>query len=218
MKETFNKKWKSYLKETTIPGEEIQIYCDLDGVLVDFENGAVDYINLDLASPSDRVPSIFLKRLNKLQNKLQSLGRDQQVEISDLSRDPERRIQEVRRYMYMRLEDNFEFWQRLAWTPDGRGLWEYISKLDPQVKILTAPMQAQGSRDGKVAWVQQNLGRQYEVILEEDKWKHAAPNHLLIDDTFKKVKGWSEATGLVIHHINTEDTLTTLKDLFSERV
>ena len=58
--------------------------------------------------------------------------------------------------------------------------------------------------------MQQNLGPQYEVILEEDKWKHAAANHLLIDDTFKKVKGWSDAGGIVIHHVNAKDTLTAL--------
>ena len=72
-------------------------------------------------------------------------------------------------------------------------------------------MQGEGSRNGKIAWVQNNLGAQYEVILEEDKWKYASSNRLLIDDTFEKVKTWSDEGGIVIHHVNTEDTLKKLK-------
>ena len=206
------KKWKKYLSETENMHKDIQIYCDMDGVLVNFESGTVDYINLDLSTPS-RVPKEFSKLFQKLQRKLESLGRDQEIEISDLSRDPERRIQEVRRYMYRRLEDDFEFWQNLPWTEDGKSLWTYLSGLSPQVKILTAPMQGEGSRNGKISWVQNNLGKQYDIILEEDKWKHSANNRLLIDDTFEKVKGWADKGGLVIHHINAGDTLTELKDL-----
>ena len=184
----------------------------MDGVLVDFEAGTVNYINADLATPS-RVPSELTKLFQKLQNKLKSLGRDQQIEISDLTRDPEKRIQEVRRYMYRRLEDDFEFWQNLPWTTDGKELWSYLVSLKPQVKILTAPMQAEGSRNGKIAWVQKNLGKRYDVILEEEKWKHAARGRLLIDDTFSKVKGWSDHDGIVIHHVNTADTLERLREL-----
>ena len=184
----------------------------MDGVIVDFESGTVDYINADLAKPS-RVPASLVKLFRKLQSKLESLGRDQEITISDLTRDPEKKIKEVRHYMYRRLEDDFEFWQSLPWTEDGKSLWKRLSNLSPQVKILTAPMQGEGSRTGKIAWVQKNLGKQYQVILEEDKWKHAASNRLLIDDTFEKVKGWLDNSGLVIHHVTAEDTLTRLKEL-----
>lgn len=208
----FSKIWKNYLNEIKKDNKKTQIYCDMDGVLVDFEGGAVQYINGDLATPSN-VPKELTKHFHKLQSKLENLGRDQEIAITDLTRDPERRIQEVRRYMYRRLEDNFEFWQNLSWTKDGKSLWNYLTNVSPQVKILTAPMQGEGSRNGKIAWVQKNLGKQYEVILEEDKWKHAGSHRLLIDDTFEKVKGWSDNNGIVIHHMNAEDTLARLKEL-----
>ncbi len=206
-----NKKWKNYLNEIKNK-KDIQIYCDMDGVLVDFEAGTVNYINADLTTPS-RVPEKFLKHFQNLQSKLEDLGRDQEIEISDLTRDPERRIQEVRRYMYRRLEDDFEFWLSLPWTSDGKDLWNYLSNLTPQIKILTAPMKGEGCRAGKLAWVQKNLGTKFEVILEEDKWKHASSNGLLIDDTFQKVKDWSSKGGLVIHHISAHDTLERLNEL-----
>ena len=50
--------WRKYVNEDE--ESEIQIYCDMDGVLVDFEGGIVDYINKDLRDES-RVPEIFLK-------------------------------------------------------------------------------------------------------------------------------------------------------------
>ena len=42
-----------------------QIYCDMDGVLVDFEGGIVKYINEDLKDES-RVPENLLKTYKKL--------------------------------------------------------------------------------------------------------------------------------------------------------
>ena len=108
----FDQKWKSFLSEKKDKKNSLQIYCDMDGVLVDFEGGAVRYINTDLNTPS-QVPKKFVKLFHELQTKLENLGRDQEITISDLTRDPDRRINEVRRYMYRRLEDNFEFWQNL---------------------------------------------------------------------------------------------------------
>jgi hypothetical protein len=207
----FNKKWKSYLKEIKSDAN-IQIYCDMDGVIVDFEGGAIEQINNDLTTPS-QVPEDSTKLFHELQSKLEDLGRDQQIEITDLTRDPQRHIKEVRRYMYQRLEDNFEFWQNLPWTSDGKELWGFLSEVNPQVKILTAPMQGEGSRNGKIAWVQKNLGKHYDVILEEDKWKHAASDRLLIDDTFEKVRDWSNKNGIVIHHVSAGDTLAKLEEL-----
>jgi len=74
-------------------------------------------------------------------------------------------------------------------------------------------MQGEGSRNGKIAWVQKNLGKQYDVILEEDKWRYASSNRLLIDDTFEKVKGWLDHNGIVVHHVDSTDTLKTLESL-----
>ena len=47
-------KWRRFIYEQE---SEIQIYCDMDGVLVDFEGGVVDYINEDLRDES-RVPGL----------------------------------------------------------------------------------------------------------------------------------------------------------------
>ena len=204
-------KWRRFINEQE---SEIQIYCDMDGVLVDFEGGVVDYINEDLRDES-RVPDNLLKKYKKLQQKLEELGRDQEIEVSDLTRDPEKRFQAVRKYMYARAEDDFEFWKNLDWTPDGKQLWAHIKDRSPQIIILTTPMRGAGSRDGKVEWVKNNLGSQYKVILEEDKWKYSGENKLLIDDFLTNIEPWSEKGGIVVHHQSASDSIAELEDKVS---
>ena len=202
-------KWRRFINEQE---SEIQIYCDMDGVLVDFEGGIVKYINEDLKDES-RVPENLLKTYKKLQQKLEDLGRDQEIEVPDLTRDPEKRIQAVRKYMYARASDDFEFWKNLSWTPDGKQLWEHIKDKSPQIIILTSPMRGAGSKDGKVEWVKNNLGSQYKVILEEDKWKYSGPNKLLIDDFLTNIEPWGQKGGMVVHHQNSSDSISQVEEL-----
>jgi ADP-ribose pyrophosphatase YjhB (NUDIX family)/5'(3')-deoxyribonucleotidase len=203
--------WRRFINEQE---SEVQIYCDMDGVLVDFEGGIVDYINEDLRDES-RVPERLLKTYKKLQQKLEELGRDQEIEVSDLTRDPEKRVQAVRKYMYARAEDDFEFWKNLDWTPDGKQLWAHIKDRSPQIIILTTPMRAAGSRDVKVEWVKNNLGSQYKVILEEDKWKYSGPNKLLIDDFLTNIEPWGKNGGMVVHHKNSSDSISALEKILN---
>ena len=200
--------WRKFINEQE---SQVQIYCDMDGVLVDFENGIINYINKDLKDET-RVPQEFLKLYNKLQNKLNDLGRDQEAEIGDISKDPEKRVQVVRKYMYARVSDDFEFWSTLEWMPDGKQLWNHIKDMSPQIIILTTPMKGEGSRRGKEEWVRNNLGAQYKVILEKDKWKYSGPRNLLIDDFLSNIEPWSQEGGIVIHHQNTTDSIDQLGD------
>ena len=200
--------WRRYVNEQDSP---IQIYCDMDGVLVDFENGIINYMNKDLKDES-RVPENLLISYNKLRKKLDELGRDQEAEISDISKDPDQRVQAVRKYMYARVSDNFEFWSTLDWMPDGKQLWNHIKDMSPQIIILTTPMRGEGSYEGKKEWVNNKLGSQYEIILEKDKWKYSGSNKLLIDDFSSNIIPWVAKGGLVIHHQNSIDSIMALEE------
>ena len=200
----------------------LQVYCDLDGVLVDFEKGATEAINLDLQDP-DRVPDNpkLQKKYDKMVRKLQELGRELEITPDDFSRDKSIRVPEVRNYMYPRFEDNLEFWANLDWMPDGRELWGYINAFNPPPKILTAPMRGDpegGDHKGKRMWVQRNLNIENEnVIVEADKHKYAVADsgeqNILIDDTYKKIDAWRGAGGIAIHHQSTVDTIAKLGQL-----
>ena len=93
MKKLFEN-WQKFLTEEnkTFP---YQIYCDMDGVLVDFITGAVNQINADLKDEA-----VAGKSIDKLRRKLSELGRDQ-VTLQDLSKmDKKNRLQPARKYMY----------------------------------------------------------------------------------------------------------------------
>ena len=118
--------WREYLnEEQEFP---YQIYCDMDGVLVDFERGVVDYITNKLErGEADELYDI--------------INRDY-VTKDDLGGPT--RNKDIRNYMYKHLSDDTDFWANLPWMPHGQELWQILAPYDPY--ILTAPMGASHRR------------------------------------------------------------------------
>jgi len=202
--------FKSFIneQETRLP----QIYCDMDGVLVDFERGIVDQINKDLQMIRKMEDK---KNLAKIQRALDSLGRDEIV-IDDL-RGKSATSKPIRNYMYGRVGNDADFWSKLPWMPGGKELWNFISKYDPY--ILTSPMQ-KGSEIGKAFWIDENLRPLPDkVFMSSEKYEWALndagkPN-ILIDDWSKNTVPWSNKGGTAIQHVNanTSATISVLKKL-----
>ena len=105
----------------------------------------------------------------------------------------------------------YEWWANLDWTKDGKELWNYILPHNPT--ILTAPSKGEACPKGKNIWVDRELGVEIPVFIERDKYKYAEPNHILIDDTKKKIEDWVDAGGIGILHGNTKDTIKLLKEI-----
>ena len=205
--------WRQYLKEENgvFP---YQIYCDMDGVLVDFMAGTLEQINKDLKDEA-----ITGKNIDKLREKLAMLGRDE-ITAQDLDKmDKKNRLQAARNYMYRRLDNDEEFWANLPWAEGGEELWSYISKFNPY--ILTAPMKGEGSKRGKERWIQKNLNPAPEKIyMSHEKYKWAAgdegESNVLIDDFEINTIPWEKHGGIAILHTNTSDTIQELEELMNE--
>jgi len=187
------------------------IYCDMDGVLVDFENGVVKAINEELSKKEPKKP----KKVKKIYDEIGYRS----ITINDIKKFTDTSVKSVRNYMYALVQDDVNFWAKLEWAEGGQDLWNYIKKFNPY--ILTAPMDKlgeSGSADGKILWVQKHLGKEFadRVIFEHDKWKYARdgdnPN-ILIDDFESKIKPWKKAKGIGIHHLNTKTTKDILQDI-----
>jgi len=191
-----NDKWKKYLSEDA--GGMPQIYCDMDGVLVDFEQGIVQQINSDLKMLEARGSD---KKLEALRAALSELGRDY-VTIDDL-RGKSMAVKSLRNYMYARVGDDEEFWANLPWTENGRELWSYISQFKPY--ILTSPMQ-KGSERGKEMWIKINLDPIYKperIHMHHQKYRWAKEDgrpNILIDDWTKNTVPWANSGGIAILH------------------
>ena len=203
--------WRQYLteQETRLP----QIYCDMDGVLVDFEAGIVKQINDDL----DMLQSLSTNgSLARVQKALASIGRDHII-IDDLKGKAQHQ-RAIRNYMYSRVGNDSSFWYHLPWMPGGRELGAFISPYKPH--ILTSPMQ-QGSEIGKAFWVDENLKPNLpdRVFMSREKHKWAVDpqgrQNILIDDWLKNTVPWANAGGIAVQHVNgnTSATIATLKEL-----
>jgi hypothetical protein len=189
-----------------------QIYCDMDGVLVDFERGIVEQVNKDLQMIRKMKD---IKNLIKIRRTLDGLGREE-VNIDDL-RGKSATSKPMRDYMYGRVGNDANFWSKLPWMPGGEELWNFISKYNPH--ILTSPMQ-KGSEIGKAFWIDANLKpAPNEIHMSHEKYKWAVNKdgslNVLIDDWDKNTTPWANHGGIAIQHINanTSATIAKLKKL-----
>lgn len=109
-------------------------------------------------------------------------------------------------------EAGYDFWINLGWTDDGKRLWNYIKKYNPE--LLSAPSRQQDSRVAKHDWVKRELPG-VQLILRSAKHKKdfAGPNCILIDDRVDNVNDWRKAGGIGIRHVSTKHTIDQLKVL-----
>ena len=151
---------------------EYKIYCDMDGVLVDFNDGYFKLTGHKLDG-TYRTDERFWDPIN---------------------------------------EAGYDFWINLEWMPDGKELWSYIEKYEPE--LLSAPSRQPDSRVAKNDWVNRELPNVH-LILRSAKHKKdfASPISILIDDRVDNIADWVSAGGIGILHKNTEDTILQLKDL-----
>ena len=161
----------------------------MDGVLVDFEKGVVDRINMNLKGPDPKFPTLA----NRV---IKTLGRDYVVR-NDIRKFSPEKSRTAAAYMYALVEDDVDFWANLPWMRKGKELWSYISQFDPL--ILTTPMDQSGklgSREGKRIWAEKNLG----IELNEDSFSHKKYEKaitdgnpcVLIDDFHTNINPWNK--------------------------
>ena len=186
-----------------------KIYCDMDGVLCDFEKGVIKAINRELSSDNPKNPELAVAVVN-------DLGRNY-VTVDDIQKFSPGKSSAATKYMYKLVHDDENFWANLDWQPGGKQLWAYIRKFEPD--ILTSPMDKQGHNEslaGKLIWVEKNLGLSPDrVNFAHDKYKFAVsedgkPN-VLIDDFETKVKPFTEAGGIGILHLGAKNTIKILE-------
>ena len=191
-----------------------KIYCDMDGVLVDFLSGAVQRMNEILHDPPDE----FMVEAAAVAARL---GRPYVVK-QDLEKYTDNACPEARNFMYRALEDDEEFWANLPWMPGGAQLWEYLKDFNPT--ILTSPMDKGGklgSLAGKRRWIKKNIGLDNieGLVFEHNKYEYALDDdgnpNVLIDDFMAKIGPWREAGGIGIHHpdANAPETIAALEAL-----
>ena len=163
--------FKEIIKESQ--NIKYKIFCDMDGVIVDFEKPFQKY--------SDGIPAWDYK---------ETFGETKFWELIH--------------------NEGTAFWANMEWTPDGKELWEYIKKYNPT--FLTQPSRKEISKIGKEEWIEKHIPN-IPRIFSFEKYKHANPNNILIDDLEYNIYKWKEAGGIGVLHTSTLDTIKQLQKL-----
>ena len=200
----------------------LTIYCDMDGVSVDFVKGSIERINRildgELADEELLTSKSMRKDLRKIQKEK---GYEWRVaSSSDINYRPVRNLM----MSYISFSPG-RYYKTLPVFTDGvNELWPFITSLGYDVKILSAPVKARPDLDvqtaaqGKEDWVKSHLSPQpSEVIVVPAREKRqfavtSGIQNLLIDDKESTILEWKEDGGIGIHHTpgNSKKTIQEL--------
>ena len=193
-----------------------KLYCDMDGVLVDFVAGAMKLVNHALDNPKKYANWNEYKLLKE---RLKREGRDYIVTM-DLEKPEYRGVNaeevmpEARNLMKRLIaEAGKEWWATLPWMNGGKTLWKHLTKNhDPY--ILSAPMGGCGGcKTGKLEWIQKNLGLDLKKVHLTDEKYVLAKNNILIDDFEINTIPWHKHGGIAIKHEYAKKTIAALKEV-----
>jgi len=151
-----------------------KIYCDMDGVLTNFEKRFFDKVN---EVGPDYYPLKDIKKIVKPKDFENLFG-----------------IEEFWKFIDQTV--GVSFWVGMDWMPNGKDLWSFISKYNPS--LLTSPSRDNTSRLGKNLWVRNNLSPKPKVIFaySANKQNYANENSILIDDKKSNIEEWKAAGGI----------------------
>jgi len=226
--------WRQYLTEQEQVGPETKIFCDMDGVLVNFVDYTVDLVNKLISG--EQMPwgaamsKEYNKRLRQIHNRL---GPDFRV----TNKEQLKSVKEVKNFMFEVIGTNpGEFYLAMPPLSDGISqLWPALKGTGREIYILSAavPARAEGamtSEQGKKAWVNKHgLDPIETIVVQGDReastaQKKAAyantngiPN-ILIDDKKENIDNWASSGGIGILHMpgNSAATIKQLGELSNE--
>ena len=170
---------------------EYVIYCDMDGVLCDFDLGYRELTGVSTVEANTKGKTYFWELFRK------GAGKNEKSFWSNLPWQP----------------GGQELWKAISpYTPNILSSPAIDFSLPPDQQLSPEYNQA---IQGKKEWISKNLtsvGKEIFVPAVQ-KATFAAPNHILIDDLEKNITAWEANGGIGILHKNLPDTLKKLETL-----
>jgi len=185
------------------------IYCDMDGVLVDFEVGAIELVSMILDGTDDSMWTRRSRSIGKnVKRVLNNFGYDWRPSSrSDLD------IKDVRQILMSAISlSPGDFFNSLPPLEDGiNDLWPFLNETMLPVHILSAPIEAREgyvmtATEGKQAWCERYLipAPQSVIItkaVDKPSWAVIdGVTNILVDDKKKTIDEWNALGGIGILH------------------
>ena len=217
-----NENHSNLMKLSKLKELDMQVYCDMDGVLVDFEGSIIDRINETLAKT--HLPEYLKKNTEKIKKEL---NRDK-ITLKDLKEGIGTPINNlIRELMHDLVEDDEEWWANLPWLEEGKKLWEVLSRMDKFPIMLTTPMDQRGKKGslrGKERWVRDNLKlhtnivSEVRVVFSHNKYEYTKDRYgnktILIDDYHKNIKKFNNHNGCgILYNNDAREALEKLEEI-----
>jgi hypothetical protein len=186
------KTFSEFLTEESNDSPKVRIFCDLDGVLVDFNRG---FENLD-ANKENLSPADYEKEhsLTEMWKIVDAEGDSFWANLRWMN-DGRALWDYIKRYDPTILSSP----SRSKSSIEGKIKWIKRNLGISQEKPTTSSKK----------WDQES-----RIILSRNKYKFASgPNDILIDDTQSKLDKWVEAGGTGILHTDSTDTIRVLEQI-----
>lgn len=185
------------LKELLLTEEDFtpkyQIYCDMDGVLTNFEKRFVDLLRKE-------GPKYYSK------DTIAQVTRPKHFEAIE---------GQTEFWKFIDQYIGLVFWSEMEWMPNGQQLWDFIQPYSPI--ILTSPSRENTSRLGKKMWVRNHLSPAppVEFRFGASKADFANENAILIDDRPSNLEAFAAKGGIAIEckDGDVQSVINQLKDL-----
>lgn len=217
------KKYSSHIPHIT---NNTIIYCDMDGVLVNFSKKALDDVQSLIQNGIEGTSLEKNPEIQKAYRAVHSIF-DKSLEHSDLENP------NVRKITFKIISQNPGKWfESLDPLEDGtKRLWKFINELGYEVKILSAGVPGRKgmptAEEGKREWAMIHLNPKPREVIVADKSgdkKHWATNNdgspnILIDDKASTIEQWNQMGGIGILHVtgNSEKTILELSKILSNK-
>ena len=157
------------------------IYCDMDGVLCDFEARFEHFTGL---SPD-------------------------QYRVEMTKKYGEKKVDEIF-WDVIDHQVGIRFWRGMPWMPEGKDLWAYIKQYKPTL-LTAPSWHKSSTEGKTLWVEDHIPGTPIIFKQAKQKANLAGPNIILIDDREDTIMSWKAKNGIGILYKNTDQTINELK-------